>query len=265
MPYYFNILKVYIIIYLVLYTLSKNITSEYNNEEEQNPDLDKTSPEINGAIFSYSTKGYDKTKSTIILFPNITLEVYIKIYTDSETLIEALENGYKLFFWFDFKIHNINSKEYNTDIIICIFDKKDVNCYDYVYDIRNDKYKRNNNGTLSNNYIIPLGFQNLSLNIYTKNDIGYQNYYSVNFNKKYLDKYQNYSLNNWIKNKQNNNVDKVIGFYGIAEPEDDLKEFSRNFPIYNGRKGTENNLINRIEAFIKYALIFYFTFIFIFR
>ena len=259
MPYYFSILKLYIMIYFVLYTFSKNITSEYNKEEEQNPDLDKTFPEINGTSFSYSTKGYDKTKSTIILFPNITLEVYIKIYTDSETLIEALENGYKLFFGFDFMIHNINSKEYNTDIIICIFDKKDVNCYDYVYDIRNNKYLRNNN--ISNNYMIPLGFQNLSLNIFTKNVIDYQNYYSVNFNKKYLDKYQNYSLNNWIKNKQNNNVDKVIGFYGIAEPEDDLKEFSRNFPIYYGSKRFYNNF-NKIILFIEYALICFFTFIF---
>ena len=247
MTYYFNILKEYIMIYFVLYTLSKNITLEYNKEEEQNPDLDKFFPEINGTSFSYSNKGYDKTKSNIILFPNITLEVFIKIYTDSETLIEALENGYKLFFGFDFMIHNINSKEYNTDIIICIFDKKDVNCYDYVYDIRNNKYIRNNN--ISNNYIIPLGFQNLSLNIFTKNVIGYQNYYSINFNKKYMDNYQNYTLNNWLKNKQNNSIHKVIGFYGIAEPEDDLIEFSRNFPIYYGSEGLNNNLKIKLYLF----------------
>ena len=55
-------------------------------------------------------------------------------------------------------IKNTNGKQYNTYIIICVFDEKDVNCYDYVYDTENDNYIRNNNGSISKNYIIPLGF-----------------------------------------------------------------------------------------------------------
>ena len=219
--------------------------------------MDESFSSLNGQ--SFETKGYDKTKFNIVLNPKNSLEVYIKIYTDSETLIEALEYGYKLFFGFDFKVHNINSiKEYNTDIIICIFDKEDVNCYDYIYDTKNNKYKRNNNGIISNNLIIPLGFQNLTLNILTKNVIGYRNYYCVNFNKKYLEQEQNYTFNNWLKNMRNGYSHKLIGFYGIAEKDDDLIEFSRNFPIYYSSE--DNNLKKIIISFIKYGVISIFLF-----
>lgn len=262
MPYYYNIMKVYILISFLLYAFSKLIPPEYNDGNRQDSYLNKSFSEINIPNLFYSTKGYDKTNFSITLIPNITLEAYIKVYTNSESLIEAIENGYKLFFGFDFMIHNIHSKEYNSDIIICIFDKKDVNCYDYLYDTKTDKYIRNNNGTITNNFIIPLGFQNLSLNILTKNVIGYKNYYCVNFNKKYIEQYQNYTLYNWVNNMQNDITHKVIGFYGIAEKDDDLKEFPRNFPIYYGSEGLKNSLKNKIIPFLKYALIFYFIFLF---
>ena len=261
MPYYFNIMKVYILTYFLIYTFSKLIPPEYNNGNSQDPDFDKALFDKNEPNLYYSTKGYDKTSFSISLIPNITLEAYIKVYTNSESLIEAIENGYKLFFGFDFMVHNIYSKDYNTDIIICIFDRKVVNCYDYLYDTKKDNYKRNDNGTISNNFIIPLGFQNLTLNILTKNINGYKNYYCVNFNKEYIEEYQNYTLYNWIKNMKNDIIHKVIGFYGIAEKEDDLKEFPRNFPIYYGdelKKAPKSKII----PFLKYALIFYFIFLF---
>ena len=259
MPYYYNFMKVYILIYLFIYTYSKLIPPQYNNENVQDPNLDKSFSDINSQIFI--TKGYDKTKFNIVLIPNITLDVYIKIYTDSESLIEALEYGYKLLFGFDFKVNNINSKEYNTDILICIFDKKDVNCYDYVYDTRKHKYIRNNNGTLSNNYIIPLGFQNLTLNILTKNVIGYKNYYCVNFNKKFINQNQNYTFYNWYKN-MSNDTHKVFGFYGLAENDDDLIEFTENFLIYKGKENGERWKYNKdkIIIFLEYALMIFLTF-----
>jgi hypothetical protein len=46
-------------------------------------------------------------------------------------------------------VDNSNEKQYNTDIIICIFDKMDVNCYDYIFDNENNNYIRNDNGVLS--------------------------------------------------------------------------------------------------------------------
>ena len=257
MPHYY-FMKVYFIINFFVISFSKLIPPEYNNGNVQDPSMDESFSDINGR--SFITKGYDKTKFNIILTPNITLEVYIKIYTDSESLIEALEYGYKLFFGFDFKVNNkINSKEYNTDIIICIFDKKDVNCYDYVYDTKNDKYIRNDNGTISNNLIIPLGFKNLTLNILSKNVIGYKNYYCVNFNKEYKKEYNNSIFNNWVSNIRNDPNHKLIGFYGIAEKEDDLIEFSRKFPIYIS-EGLNNNFKKRVLHIIGYAIIFYFIF-----
>ena len=260
MSYIHNFMKIYILIYFFVYSFSKIIPPEYNNETVQDPNLDESFSNENGK--SFITKGYDKTKFNIVLSPKNALEVYIKIYTDSETLIEALEYGYKLFFGFDFKVHNINSiKEYNTDIIICVFDKEDVNCYDYIYDTKKYKYIRNSNGIISNNFIIPLGFQNLTLNILTKNVIGYRNYYGINFNKKYLEKDQNYTFNNWIKNMRNDFNHKLIGFYGIAEKDEDLIEFSRNFPIYYS---SEDNILKKIIiSFLKYGAITIFLFCFL--
>ena len=258
MSYYYFFMKVYILIYFFIYTFSKLIPPEYNKENVQDPNLDESFSETNGR--SFIIKGYDKTKFNIVLTPNITLKVYIKIYTDSESLIEGLENGYKLFFGFDFKTHNINyrnSNEYNTDIIVCIFDKIDVNCYDYVYDTKNEKYIRNNNGTLSMNNIIPLGFQNLTLSILTEKVIEYKNYYCINFNKKYMEQNNNYTYINWVKNMSNGLNHKIIGFFGIAENDDDIIEFSRKDTIYY----SERSYI-RFMLFIKYALIFYFLFIY---
>lgn len=268
-----SFIKFFQLYLFVLYTLkisSKLIKPEYNNGNVQDPNLDKSYSDINGINLYYIAKGYDKTMYNIFLNPEGNLEVSFKIYTDSETLIEALQNGFKLFFGFDFMIENFQGKEYNTDIIICIFDKIDVNCYDYVYDTENEKYIRNDNGTISKNFIIPLGFENLTLNILTKNVIGYQNYYCIKFNKKFLEPYQNTTLYNWVKLNPEDIFHKVTGFYGIIGQEEDLIEFSPQIPIYNDKllfqngaglkRNTPNENMMQIITFLKYGLILYFTF-----
>lgn len=270
MSYDYSFIVLYIIIILYSSTFSKLIPPEYNNGKFQDPKLDKSFSDIDGQNLYYLSKGYDKTMYNIVLNPNKTLEVSFKIYTDSETLIEALENGYKLYFGFDFMIKNTNGKKYNTDIIICIFDKSDVNCYDYVYDTENDNYIRNDNGVISKNYIIPLGFENMTLNILTENVVGYKNYYCIRFNKKFLEPYQNTSLYNWVKFLPNDIIHKVTGFYGLIGKEEDLIEFSPKFSIYsekllfeNGaglKRNTLNSHMMEILTFLKYGLILYFTF-----
>ena len=267
---FYKLINIYIQLLFYLSTFSKLIEPEYNNGNVQDPNLDKSYSDINGQNLYYLSKGYDKTMYNIVLNPNISLEVSFKIYTDSETLIEALNNGYKLYFGFDFMIKNTNGKQYNTDIIICIFDKKDVNCYDYVYDTENDNYIRNDNGAISKNYIIPLGFENQTLNILTKNVVGYKNYYCVKFNKKFLEPYQNTTLYNWVKYLPNDIIHKVTGFYGLIGKEEDLIEFSPKFPIYyekllfeNGsglKRNTLKSHMMRFLTFLKYGLILYFTF-----
>ena len=269
---YYKSLKLYLGLLFIIEVSSKLIPPEYNNGDVQDPNLDKSYSDINGQNLYYLSKGYDKTMYNIVLNPNESLEVFFKIYTDSETLIEALENGYKLYFGFDFMIKNKNGKQYNTDIIICAFDKNDVNCYDYVYDTENDNYIRNDNGTISRNDIIPLGFENLTLNILSKNVVGYKNYYCVRFNKEFIEPYQNTTLYNWVKFFPNDIIHKVTGFYGLIGKEEDLNEFSPNFPIYyekllfeNGAGLKRNNLHNNMMqslTFIIYGLILYITFVF---
>ena len=271
MPSYYNLLKAYFFLLFIISGTSRLIQPQYNNGNVQDPNLDKSYTDINGQNLYYLSKGYDKTMYNIVLNPNENenLEVYFKIYTDSETLIEALENGYKLYFGFDFMIKNTNGKQYNTDIIICAFDKNDVHCYDYVYDTEKDNYIRNDNGIISKNYLIPLGFENLTLNILTKNVIGYKNYYCIKFNKKFLEPYQNTTLYNWVKFLPNDIIHKVTGFYGLIGKEDDLIEFSPYFPIYyekllfeNGAGLKKNTLHNMMKflTFLEYGLILYITF-----
>ena len=268
MPFYYKSIKLYLVILFVIEVNSKLIAPEYNSGDVQDPNLDKSYSDINGQNLYYLSKGYDKTMYNIVLNPNESLEVFFKIYTDSETLIEALENGYKLYFGFDFMIKNKNGKQYNTDIIICTFDKKDVNCYDYVYDTENDNYIRNDNGTISKNDIIPLGFENLTLNILSKNVVGYKNYYCVRFNKKFIEPYQNTTLYNWVKFFPNDIIHKVTGFYGLIGKEEDLNEFSPYFPIYyekllfeNGAGLKSNNNMRQILTFLIYGLTLYITFV----
>ena len=267
---FFKFFKSYLFIFFILEISSKLIEPEYNNGNVQDPSLDKSYLDINGQNLYYISKGYDKTMYNIVLNPNETLEVSFKIYTDSETLIEALQNGYKLYFGFDFGVENAQERQYNTDIIICIFDKTDVSCYDYVYDNENDKYIRNDNGIISKNHILPLGFENLTLNILTENVIEYKHYYCIKFNKKFLEPYQNTTLYIWVKYLPNDIIHKVTGFYGLIGQEEDLKEFSSKIPIYyhkllfeNGaglKRNTFDNNMMQLITFLKYGLIFYFTF-----
>ena len=266
---YNNLFKLYFFFLYIINISSKLIEPEYNKGNVQDPKLDKSYSDINGLSLYYLSKGYDKTMYNIVLNPNKSLEVSFKIYTDSETLIEALDNGYKLYFGFDFMVDNSNEKQYKTDIIICIFDKMDVNCYDYIFDNENNNYIRNDNGVLAKNKFIPLGFENTTLNILTKNVIGYKNYYCIKFNKNFLEPYQNTSLYNWVKYLQNDIIHKVSGFFGLIGKEEDLIEFSPKIPIYyhkllfeNGAGLKRNKLSNIMMQYLnllKYGLILYFA------
>ena len=261
---------IFIIIFQLKTAGSKLLDPQYNNGNQQDPKLDELYTDSPGRNLYYMTKGSYKTMYNFFLNPDETLDIYFKMYTDSEILINALENGYKIYFGFDFMIESDNEtlNQYNTDIIVCIFDKNDVNCYDYAFDKDNNKYIRNNNGTFEN-FLIPLGFNNVTLNILTKNVIGYKNYYCVHFYKKFKDLYKNATLYNWFKYLPNKIIHKVIGFYGITENDDDLIKFSPGITEYyqkllfeNGAGLKPNNPDKIYEIFtvIKYAILLYFAF-----
>jgi len=252
------------------------VSPEYNKGKFRDPQLDKyyfDNPGINLYYFSYDI---ENTMFNVVLNLKETLEINFKIYTDSETLEEALDIGLKAYFGFDLNIENKNKslQRYKTDIMICAFDKKDVNCSDYVYDKENEKYIKNDNGKISSNYMIPLGFENETLNILDKQVIRHKNYFGIKFNKKFNNSYEYETLSMWVNDNAKNISHEVIGFYGVTIWEDDdLNQFSKQFPIFyqkimfengSGIKGgkLQNFILNYITiTFVKYALFFYVAFL----
>ena len=86
------------------------------------------------------------------IYPSLTLQVKLKIYTDNSRIINAFNAGKKIFFGFDLLIENMDITEndynnYSTDIMICMFDKNDVDCHDYVFNNNDKKYEINDNGS----------------------------------------------------------------------------------------------------------------------
>ncbi len=252
------------------------VSPEYNKGKFRDPLLDMyyfDNPGINLYFLSYDV---ENTMFNVVLNQKEeTLEVNFKIYTDSETVEEALDYGLKSYFGFDFNIENKNKslEKYKTDIIICAFDKKDVNCSDYVYDKENNKYKKNENGKISPNYMIPFGFENETLNILDKQVIRHNNYFGIKFNKKFKKPYENETLFIWVNDKLKNINHEVFGFYGVTVWEDDdLNQFSQKFPIFYKKIKFENGaglksgklqnfILNEITlTFIKCALLFYVAF-----
>ena len=251
----------------------KLLSPEYNKGKVQDATLDKYYLDIPGLNLYYFSRDIDNTMFNIVLNPNETLEVNFKVYTDSETLSEALDDGFKIYFGLDFNVENTNPslKRYKTDIMICVLDKKDVNCFDYVYDTENNNYIRNDNGKISPNHVIPLGFENVTLNILDQKILRYQNYYGIKFNKKFTKPCQNETLYIWVNDKPKDVNHEVIGFYGVIFEDDDLNEIPRQFIIYHEKIMFENgsglkrdkfkNFMLYLTIFVKYGLIFYFTFL----
>ena len=116
--------------------------------------------------------------------------------------------------------------------------------------------------------MIPLGFENETLNILDKQVIRHKNYFRIKFNKKFKKPYENEALYILVNNKPKNMSHEVIGFYGFIVYDDDLNQFSQEFPIFyqkimfeNGStlKGgkLQNFILNYITiTFVKYALFF---------
>ena len=252
------------------------VSPEYNKGEFRDPQLDKYYFDNPGINLYYLSYDIENTMYNIVINLKETLEVNFKIYTDSEIIDEALDNGCKAYFGFDFNIENKNKslQRYKTDIFICSFNKKDVNCYDYVYDKFNGDYIKNNNGKISPNHMITLGFENETLNILDKRVIRHKNYFGIKFNKIFNKPFEEETLSIWVKDKPKNISHEVFGFYGVTVyDDDDLNQFSQEFPIFykkimfengSGLKGgkLQNFILNYITiTFIKYALFFYVAFL----
>ena len=197
---------------------SASIVSQYNFGYYQNPEIDKLYNHLLGRNIYFITEGENKTMYTCIIYPSLTLEVKLKMYTSSKSIINAYNNGEKIYFGFDLLIDNtdLSVKEYNTDIIVCIFDKNNVNCYDYVYNTNTGIYIRNEGGAISYNNLVPLGFDKIQLNVIQKNVIDYDIYFGIKFEKIYPELFDNMTMFNWINYVAADTGDGVFGFYGIV-------------------------------------------------
>lgn len=203
----------------ISFSKSVNIKSEYNYGHYQNPEIDKSYNHLLGRNIYFVTEEEDnKSMYITVIYPSLTLELTLKMYTSSKKLIDEFNNGKKLYFGLDLLIDNTDSTltNYNTDIIICIFDKESIECYDYVYQIDTEEYIRNEGGSISNNNLVPLGFQDIELNIIKSNVIDYDYYFSIKFEKSYPDLFDNITMFNWINYVASDTGDGVFGLYGIV-------------------------------------------------
>ena len=121
---------------LILLSIIKNIItgtirSEYNFGNQQNPEIDKSYNHVLGRNVYFVTEKPEKSMYITAIYPSLTLEVKLKIYTDNSQIINAFNNGEKIYFGFDLLVENFdrgdtNYENFKTDIMICIFSKTDV-------------------------------------------------------------------------------------------------------------------------------------------
>ena len=227
-----------VILIIMIYKInSGKIKTEYNFGKYQDPEIDKSYNHLLGRNIYFITEEPEKSFYITVLYPSLTLEVALKFYTDSTEIIEAFNEGKQLYFGFDLMIDNIDIKvenynNYRTDIIICFFNKTDVECHDYIYDKIKEEYLLNDNGIKLNNNLIPLGFSNNNLNVILENVIGYKTYFSVKLEKEYPPLFDNKIMFSWMNYVGADTGEGIIGFYGIMEENMDLNIISKNKPIY---------------------------------
>jgi hypothetical protein len=263
-----------ILLVIVKNILSGTIRTEYNFGNQQNPEIDKSFNHVLGSNVYFVTEAPEKSMYITAIYPSLTLEVKLKIYTDDSRIINAFNNGDQIYFGFDLLIENIDKEEpnsadydkYNTDIMICIFSKTDVECHDYVKK-DNDEYLLNDGGGILLNNLIPLGFKNIDLNFIQENVIGFKSYFSVKFEKEYPPLFDNITMFNWINYVAADTGEGVIGFYGILDSSinsiNDIAN-SKNIPLYSkmldfvdGTGLEEDNLVFlKIKSFFLILIIF---------
>ena len=217
--------------------------------------------------------GHEK-KINPAIYPSLTLEVKLKIYTDNSQIINAFNNGEKIYFGFDLLVENFdrgdtNYENFKTDIMICILSKTDVGCHDYIYYKQQNEYKINDGGSHLLNNLIPLGFSNVDLNFIQENVIGYKSYFSVKFEKEYPPLFDNITMFNWINYVASDTGDGVIGFYGIVGNSIDIIKNitggpTNNIPLYYERHDFVDGcgLEEDISDFLKNKLFNIFLIIF---
>lgn len=222
-------MKLYLFVALISKILGTLIPPVYNFGNQQNYEIDLLYNHLLGRnIYFPDDPANTKTQFIVTIYPSLSLELKFKFYTGNSDITQALNSGKYVYFGLDLNITNTDKslEKYNTDVIACEMTKSDAVCYDYVYDKTDSKYKRNQNGNLSKNNLIPLGFNNIELNILTQNVINFDNYYSISFVKEYPENFDNITMFNWINYVGSDMEHYISAFYGIASNSEEWKEFT---------------------------------------
>ena len=235
-----NILYFYSIILISkikIISSTGTIRQEYNFGKQQDPAIDKSYNHVLGRNVYFVTEQPEKSMYITAIYPSLTLQVKLKIYTDNSQIINAFNAGKKIYFGFDLLIENMDITEnhyndYSTDIMVCVFDKNNVDCHDYVFNNQGKKYEINDNGSKLKNNLIPLGFTNIDLNYIQENVIGYKNYFSVKFEKEYPPLFDNITMFNWINYVASDTGDGVYGFYGLVDDVNDINKIKYSEILY---------------------------------
>lgn len=263
--------------YIILFTILKIIISgklrtDYNFGNKQNPEIDKSFNHVLGKNVYFIREVPEKTMYITAIYPSLTLEVKLKMYTDSPALINAFNNGDQIFFGFDLLIENTDIavadyNKYKTDTMVCIFSKSDVECHDYIFNNDLQQYIINDGGAIFQNNLIPLGFSNIDLNFILENVMEYKSYFSVKFEKEYPPLFDNITMFNWINFVASDIGQGIIGFYGLVNdisnmPNIDIRETlyweKLDFIDGNGLDEDYSFYYNKNSLIIKLFILFYF-------
>jgi hypothetical protein len=259
-------IKTFCLLFLLLFLFNflhfncNKIKPKYNFGKKQNYKIDLLYKHLLGCNLYFLTldKETYKTIYSIILYPSTSLIINFKMYTNDNYIINNFNSGKILFFGLDLNISNtdITLTQYNTDSIICFFNNNKAECHDYVYDINEEKYKINDDEKLTNNNLIPSGFNDIKLNILTEDVIDFTNYYQISFEKKYNINFDNITMFNWINTVASEMGYTVNGFYGFKNNLNDIDYIRiedcyllNNIYFKDGAGLEDNSKINKIHIF----------------
>ena len=259
-------IKTFCLLFLFLFLLcfrnlncNNKIKAKYNFGKKQNYKIDLLYKHLLGCnlyFLTLDTKDTYKTIYSIILYPSTSLIINFKMYTNDNYIISNFNSGKILFFGLDLNISNtdISLTQYNTDSIICFFDNNNAECHDYVFDKNEEKYKINDNEYITNNNLIPIGFNDIKLNILTEDVIDFTNYYQISVEKQYSINFDNVTMFNWINSVASAMGYTVNGFYGFKDNLNDIENIKtnecyllNNINFKDGAGLEDNSKINKIH------------------
>jgi len=147
----FNIINNNRLFYLFLIVNSvKQILSleDYNFAGKQNPFIELIFNHVPG----YSLYFYEENNQTLLIFnifPYLNLRFNFKIYSNISYIQQYYENPETgIIFGMDFNYNStdVNVKNFRGDSLICLINIRKAICEDYIWDMREKLYTKNNGG-----------------------------------------------------------------------------------------------------------------------